>query len=361
MNSRELKIKLISDELSKLEIQIRNLNSQNLCDLNIFCENLIGVLLNITFGYKLKNTNSRTANHPSLDLIDEKNRISVQISSDKSKAKVQKTLNIFSENHFYKKYDRLIFFVLGEKQKKYLNIRIPESISFDLVNDILDFKILLKFISNLPLDKVERIHKHLISENSYSDNKEQSKTSRTKFKQSLALRKRIEKDLVHKYTDAEWMKHRNVFRYDPSRKFVYSHLIIRSIDDSIFPEISYNDQGFPNWIKGELWDFYDNGLEFAQMISKGVIIDEKDNWSFSDDDNSLNCSVFQRIPFKNIVELDMEPDSYYGYPTLYVEYINGSPFEKKMYGLIGYYNYEKPKESRLTYYLDEKNRKNSYS
>lgn len=88
------------------------------------------------------------------------------------------------------------------------------------------------------------------------------------------------------------------------------------------------------------------------MGSKGVIIDEKDDWYFSDDDNSLNCTVFQRIPFRNIVELDMEPDVYYGYPTLYVEYVNGSPFETKLYGLMGYYNYEKPKESRLTYYLD---------
>lgn len=357
MNNRELKIKLISNELAKLEIQIRNLNSQNLCDLNIFCENLIRVLMNITFGFKLKNTNSRTANYPSLDLVDDNNRISVQISSDKSKAKIQKTLNIFSENNFNKKYDRLIFFVLGEKQRKYLNIEIPENISFDLDNDILDFKNLLKFISNLSLDKIERIHKHLISENAYSNYNEQNKTSRTRFQQSLALKKRLEKDLVHKYTDAEWMKYRDILMYDPSRKFIYSHLIIRSIDDSIFPEISHNNQGFPNWIKGELWDFYDNGLEFAQMISKGVIIDEKDNWSFSDDDNSLNCTVFQRIPFKNIVELDMEPDSYYGYPTLYVEYINGSPFEKKLYGLIGYYNYEKPKISRLTYYLDEKNKK----
>lgn len=359
MNNRELKIKLISEELAKLEIQLRNLNSQNLCDLNIFCENLIGDLLNITFGYKLKNTNIRTANYPSLDLVDDNNRISVQISSDKSKTKIQKTLSLFSENHFYKKYDRLIFFVLGEKQKTYLNIDIPENISFDLNNNILDFKNLLKFISYLSLDKIERILKLLISENSCSNNTEQSKTSRTKFKQALALRKKIERDLIHKYTDAEWMKYRNIFMHDPSRKFRYSHLIIRSIDDSIFPEITYNKQGFPNWIKGEIWNFYDNGLEFAEMISRRVIIDEKDNWFFSNDGNGQNCTVFYRIPFKNIVELDMEPDAYYGYPTLYVEYINGSPFEKKLYGLIGYYNYEKPRESRLTYYLDEKNIRNS--
>jgi hypothetical protein len=54
----------------------------------------------------------------------------------------------------------------------------------------------------------------------------------------------------------------------------------------------------------------------------------------------------------------MEPDDYYGYPTLFVDCPNdGFPFEERVYGLIGYYNNEDPKKSRKTFYLDEKRQK----
>lgn len=59
-----------------------------------------------------------------------------------------------------------------------------------------------------------------------------------------------------------------------------------------------------------------------------------------------------------MLKCDNEPDGYHGYPTLYVEYNNnGSPVEKELYGLIGFYDFEKPQKSRMAYYFDEKKEK----
>ncbi len=89
MNNRELKIKLISEQLARLEIQVRNVNAQNLCDLNSISENSICGILNLIFGYRLINLNSEKSNYVGIDLADSRNRISVQITSDKSKKKIQ--------------------------------------------------------------------------------------------------------------------------------------------------------------------------------------------------------------------------------------------------------------------------------
>jgi hypothetical protein len=360
MNNRELKIKLISEQLAGLEIQVRNLNAQNLCDLNSISENSICGILNLTFGYKLINLNPEKSNYAGIDLADSRNRISVQVTSDKSKKKIQKTLNTFSQNQLDKKYDRLIIFILGEKQKQYRNLNIPVNLDFDISDDIFDFKKVLKFISSLPIEKIEKINKFLEAELKPQKPKTKSKTSRTAFKQKYALNKRIEKALIRNFTEKEWFKYREAFTYEPSRKYKYGSLIVRSIDDKSFPDQTFNEQGMPSWTKLELWDFYDNGLEFVRMSNKQVVLEEDGTWDFceSSNQNAIGCSIFLRISYDNMVEYDNERDGYHGYPTLYVEYNNnGSPVEKQLYGLIGFYDFDKPQKSRMAYYFDEKKKK----
>lgn len=359
MNNRELNIKLISEVFAKVEIQIRNLNSQNLYDINIVSENLVCNVLNLVFDYNLKNINESFKNYPGIDLVDDKNRISVQVSSDKSKGKIQKTLNIFSDNSLQEKYDRLIFLVLGEKQKRYTKLEIPSNLNFNVDEDIVDFKDLLRFISFLPIEKIERVYKYLQSELSGKKNQNQKKITRTRFKQIISLKKRLERDLMKKISEKDWKKYHDLLYYNPSRKFLYDHLIVRSIEDRIFPEVSYNELGMPNWIKWEIWNFYENGLEFVSMFPRKVVINKDETWYFTEDNepNSQNACLFHRIPYENIVEYTMEPDSYYGYPTIFVEYANnGVPYEEFVYGLIGYYNHPTlPIKSRKTYYLDPAN------
>lgn len=297
-------------------------------------------------------------NYPGIDLVDDENRIAVQVSSDKSKGKIQKTINIFFDNNFHEKYDRLVFLVLGEKQKRYTKLDIPSDINFNVNEDILDFKDLLRSIRFLPIEKIERVYQYLQSELSGNKSQNQKKITRTRFKQILSLKKRLERDLMKKISDKEWIKYSDLLYYSPNRKFLYDHLLIRSIDDRSFPEVSYNEADIPSWTKMEIWDFYENGLEFVSMFPKGVIIKEDDSWYFAEDNepNKQNVCLFYRIPYENIVEYTMDTDGYFGYPSIFVEYANnGVPYEEVVFGLIGYYNHPTlPIKSRKTFYLDPK-------
>lgn len=356
MNNRELKIKLISDELIKFELQIRNLNSQNLYDINIVGENIICNLLNLAFDLKLININKTTTNYPSVDLVDDFNRIAVQVSSDKSKNKIQATLDSFQENNLSEKYDKLIFFILGEKQKRYSPFDVPDNVSFNIENNIFDFKSIIKHIGNLSIEKIEQIYNYLISELSAPKTTKTQTISRTKFKQIQSLKKKLGKDLIKKLSERDLIKNHELLYYDPSRIFLYDHLLVRSIEDKSFPDYTYNDKDMPSWIKLAIWDFYENGLEFVAMIPRYVVIQEDDTWYLTDDrvEDAQSVSLFYRIPYENIVDYTMETDGYFGYPSLFVEYANnGVPYEQAIFGLQGYYNHPtvNPK-SRKTYYLD---------
>lgn len=362
MRNTELRIKSISELLGRIEIQIRNLNHQNLFDINILSENFFCGLFNLAFDLKLLNANQKSINSPIVDLTDSINRIAIQVTSDKSKAKIQKTLNGFVDRKLYEKYDRLIIFILGEKQKKYTKLVVPKDVVFNVTDDVIDFKSLLKHISFLSPSKIDRINSYLFLELSDSHTIKQKNTTRSKFERNQILKKKIEKSLFRSISVSDWQKYSKMLFCDPSKKFIYDRINIRSIDDRKYPEHSYNSQGFSNWIKGEIWDFYPNGLEFVFGISEKVVIESDGSWFTIDegifDPKAQNCWVFSRVPYDFIVEYETEVDEYNGYPTIFVEYLNnGSPFEKEVYGLIGFYNNEEPEKSRETYYLDENKKK----
>ncbi|REG82022.1 SMEK domain-containing protein [Algoriphagus antarcticus] len=357
MNNREIKIKAISEYFARIEIQVRNLNHQNLNDLNVVSEVLFSNIFNVIFDYCLESTNKTASNHPCIDLIDKKNRVSIQVTSDKSNRKIQKTINCFSYNQMYQFYDRIIVFIIGEKQKSYRSLVLPKEFSFNPNEDIIDFKTLLRFTNNLTIDKMNKVINILQVElKGGSPKRNNIKNSRTKFKQIQTIKKRIEKHLVKNLTLAEWREYAELLEFEPCYRFMYSSLNIRSIEDRSYPELVENEKGYNNWMKLELWDFYPNGLEFVVQYSKKVVVKNGKDWRFAlnNEEGALNCCLFLRLPYENIVELEMETDDYNSYPTIFVEYLNDdSPFEQEVYGLIGFYKREKMQKPRKTYYLGE--------
>lgn len=97
-----------------------------------------------------------------------------------------------------------------------------------------------------------------------------------------------------------------------------------------------------------------NDFNVLTETSKQVVIEGGRRWRFANanEKNSLNCCLYLRLPYKNIVEFEAETNGYNGYPTIYVEYSNNnSPFESEIYGLIGYYNRNGIRKSRRPFYL----------
>lgn len=189
------------------------------------------------------------------------------------------------------------------------------------------------------------------------------KSKREKIKRSLSIKKKLQKDLLLKPNQYDW----KYIRCKPSYKFKYRKLYIRSIDDESWPNpAEVTEHGISTWLKLEIYDFYENGLELIEERGK-VIFDKDGFWDILeglDDDRKNNsnyklatCFTFFRIPYDFIVNYEMET-SYADYPLLYVEYAKkGMPYEEVVYGQMGCYNESTPSKSRLTYYFDSNKRK----
>ena len=70
---------------------------------NIFCN-----LLNLIYGYNLKNLNSKEFNYPAIDLGDEGNKIGIQVTITDTNEKVTSTIKKFQAHALHKTYSRII-------------------------------------------------------------------------------------------------------------------------------------------------------------------------------------------------------------------------------------------------------------
>ena len=120
MNLRE-SINRIEYLMSVFVTQVKGANAAGRTDINRNAETVLIPLLTEVYGYKnLKNLNViERANYPAIDLSDEMARVAFQITSTPGIDKVKDTLQKFADYELYKKYDRVIIYVLTERQKSY--------------------------------------------------------------------------------------------------------------------------------------------------------------------------------------------------------------------------------------------------
>ncbi|QQZ29128.1 SMEK domain-containing protein [Thiothrix subterranea] len=124
MQSQDLVCKII-DYLSILSRKIEMHNSLGFFDVNRRAEHFYADFLNIVFGYELKNLNDIEKNATAIDLYDEKNGISIQVTSEAEISKYRETVEKFVAAELYKKYPTLIVLLITRKKRKH-NINIIE-------------------------------------------------------------------------------------------------------------------------------------------------------------------------------------------------------------------------------------------
>jgi len=118
--NQEYKLYRVSQLLSRFSEQVKILNSNSEFGINIHAENLLIKLLNVIFECDLKNVNYEEGkNYPSIDLRDPKNRIAIQVTSTSSLDKIKSSLEKFVQNRLYEDFDKIIFFIITEKQSTY--------------------------------------------------------------------------------------------------------------------------------------------------------------------------------------------------------------------------------------------------
>ena len=132
-------------------------------DINHVSENVLIPLLSEIYGHTaLKNLNVEIPNFPAIDLGDEETGTAYQITSTANSRKIKDTLQKFVKHKLYEKYDRLVIYILTDKQRTYqgrgFDEIIQDKFSFDKKRDILDYRDLLKEISGFSsVDKLRRI------------------------------------------------------------------------------------------------------------------------------------------------------------------------------------------------------------
>lgn len=161
MLKRENHIKRISSVLAVLRIYIEQMGYLHLFDGHIIAEDFMARLLNIVFGYQLKNLNYMHKNQPGIDLGDSTNGIAFQVQAERDKRKIQGKINVFVGKQLYTQYPKLYFFILTKKRKHRLLFDTGGCFLFDSKEHILDFNDLLEEINTLPSDKLGEIDEFL--------------------------------------------------------------------------------------------------------------------------------------------------------------------------------------------------------
>lgn len=164
MLNKEIYLKEVAKCLALLSNEVSILNAVNLYDINIVAEDFFSSLLNLIYGYQLKNANYLEKNAAAIDLYDEVNRIAVQVTSDSSSKKIHHTIKEFNKNRSYINYDRLVFLILTQKKRYTTVFDTDGNFVFDKAKDIWDIEDLMKDITELDTEQIKQISSFLSRE-----------------------------------------------------------------------------------------------------------------------------------------------------------------------------------------------------
>ena len=156
MLKRELYVPYISDKLQVLTSTIQTNGKLNLLSLNVHAEIFFKGLLNKIYGANYSSTNDTTANEEAIDLKDETNKIVLQVTSQKTKSKIENTLSKSTLNTLATEGYSLKFLFI-DNDAKYFRTQTysnPGKIKFVPTTDLLDITELTRAIYSLDIDKL---------------------------------------------------------------------------------------------------------------------------------------------------------------------------------------------------------------
>ncbi|HDE7973649.1 TPA: SMEK domain-containing protein, partial [Staphylococcus aureus] len=109
------------DTLIRLNTKIEELGKINILYNHIYSEYFFRDLLNIVYGYSLENYNKNKKNAPAFDLIDNTNKIIIQVTATCKKQKIEDTLKKeYLTNKMEEGY-RLKFIFIGKQNNNIKN------------------------------------------------------------------------------------------------------------------------------------------------------------------------------------------------------------------------------------------------
>jgi hypothetical protein len=163
MENRSSYWNLCELKLSTLCTRVELRGKLNILDFHLHAEDFYLNFLNVLFGYSLKNINQVTQNSEGIDLIDDTNKLVLQVSSTATKAKVESALS--KDLAAYKGY-RFNFVSISKdaselRKQTFIN---PHGLTFSPQSDIHDVKSILSHILHLKIEDQRVIYDFLQKE-----------------------------------------------------------------------------------------------------------------------------------------------------------------------------------------------------
>lgn len=159
----------IAGQFTYFITEVKAFSAMNRTDINRVAQNVLVPIFEVVYGYsQLRNLDVGTGgNFPGIDLADDAAKVAIQVTSTHRLEKVTHTLEQFLKDRpefqppLAERYDRLIVYVLTEKQRTYSQASIDsvlqERFPFETSKDIWDYKTLIADIQGLPLEKKEAV------------------------------------------------------------------------------------------------------------------------------------------------------------------------------------------------------------
>lgn len=171
INQRKMAFDNISRILAITRYDIEQHQVINDLSLNIHGENFFRDVFNFIYGYNLVNANFETGNSPCIDLINKKNKLAYQITTTRTKEKIEKTLQALVKPE-YKDFDIKIFYLLEKANPKDETLTVINSkYSINLQDCLLDYTDLINDIHFLEENKLVELNDRYFKgkENRYTD------------------------------------------------------------------------------------------------------------------------------------------------------------------------------------------------
>lgn len=164
VNQRKEAIDKITQALGTLILDIEMHQSINDLSLNIHSENFFRDIFNEIYNLKLKNANSIKQNAEAIDLVDTTEKVFYQITSTRSKEKVENTLKILNKK-IYKNYDIKIYYLLKKPNFNSKTItELENKYNIELKKVLMDYKDLIHDINDLEVNKIIELEQKYFSE-----------------------------------------------------------------------------------------------------------------------------------------------------------------------------------------------------
>jgi hypothetical protein len=162
--NRSIYFNYIEEKLNSLSTSIQSRGKLNILDLHLHSENFYLHFFNELYGWNLYNLNKKIQNVEAIDLVDDPNKLLIQVSATSTKQKIESTL----KKDIIKKYNSYTFkFISISKDAdnlRKMKFANPYNITFNPIKDIYDTTSILSDILSLNIDIQKRIYNFIKKE-----------------------------------------------------------------------------------------------------------------------------------------------------------------------------------------------------